>query len=261
MNRAAGSNHRLTVFLNDLDDLDDLLARSPEVDDGRHLVSFLRSVIENGHLIVCAVAFHAIFVEPPTSMHAPLFNVFHPINLRSFDEPDAWHLLTTNSKRSGDELTETECHFVMELAGRKPHHLQEFGFGLFESGSFLGSAGRERLNSLEEAANHFSWAISDHWEHTLRNLSTQQRSALISAFREEPMNDPGSYSYLVKRGLLDESTSQFSPMGTLFHRFALELYCDSDREDAKKSINSPMRSVAESALKAAIGAAVKAILS
>ncbi|HEX3552021.1 MAG TPA: ATP-binding protein [Thermoanaerobaculia bacterium] len=257
LSRATSRDRQLTLFINDLDDL---LIRSPEIEDGRHIVSFLRSIVENGHIVVCAVAFQAIVMEPPTAMHAPLFNVFYPMTLRTFNEQDAWHLLTTNSERSGKKLTEQECHFIMEIAGRKPYHLQELGYGLFESGFSSESANDYRPIFLEDAANQFAWTMQEQWGHTLKHLSAQQLMALVSALKGEPTNDPGSYSYLIKRGLLDEGDSQFTSMGTLFHTFVLEQHIETQGEEVKGVLSSTIKGVAESAMRAAVAAAVKAIL-
>lgn len=224
---------RLLLFVNDLDDMTRGVSSQGEASE---LGSFVRSVIDLGHIIVCATSLRGLTHTRHESERAPLFNVLNELALGLFNAVEAIHFLSESSMRSGDRLLESECAFFTELVGLAPLHLQVTGFALFAQDNFIGSGGERRLDFMVAAIEQAVPELTSRWLYAIDSLTSHQQSLLGRAAKNQVLLESAEVQYLRQRGFISSGEERFKSMGSLYRDFLLSL--DLDPENDRRKQNS-----------------------
>ena len=250
---ATQSDRPIVAFFNDFDTV---LRQSVESEFG----FMLKSLVDAGHSAFCAVAQRHGFLDSNNRLIPfPLVSYFQELPLRGFAFQEARELLTTLSRRSGDELLEQECDLVIDLIGTVPHRLQTFGFELFSHADFVGSIDGERLHLITRTIETVSDGYRDSFSHRIAYdpiMDEEHWIRLVSiAHGESPMDDPETH-YLRKRGFLASDDTPFLFQGTLFRDF---LRTVPKTTDGRSTVRERLAKAGGIAIDAAIKAAVASV--
>lgn len=248
---------RVALFI---DDMDHLLSRDKE-ENNYKAAGFLRALSQTGHYVTCATSYRDIALLA-SEYSSPLYNLFIVLPLGAWPKNEALYFLQSVSNCYGDELSEEECNFIMELAGRIPFHLQLFGSLLFQEGSFVGSSGESRLGYLALAADEFSDQMARHWGMTLSYLNDNEKNTLLAIASGEEQSDSTSWRQLALRGLIDKKSNDVLGMGAFFKEYinTAHEYTTTKQKDGAKGITDFAIDLTKTAVKAATEAAIRAYL-
>jgi conflict system STAND superfamily ATPase len=141
----------------------------------------------------------------PETLSSPFFNIFAPLHLSPFTEPDALALLNELSARGGRPFGPTTVAKLLKLAGSHPLFLQVTGYRAYAA---LPDGGGEltpeswsavRAQSLADLEPHLSYywsnldAASQHALAALPLLAREGRSPLLAGLEAAALIRGGAY--------------------------------------------------------------------
>lgn len=174
-----------------------------------------------GHKIVVATS----RIDPSqheTHVNEPVWwSVFRVQYVGLFNEEEAKEMLLTLSERSGQEFTEGECAFFIDVMGPFPFFLQWVGHEVFSRG-FKGCTTAQRRQLLEELANDFTFfgLLESHYSGWLERLDEKQLALLLESASPRGITPSPAVASLKSKGLLvDDEAGRWHPFSRLFTEF------------------------------------------
>lgn len=156
-----------------IDEIDSILRYSD--DEAVRTAALVRSLSQESEMFqtVCTT-----FVEPTavqiSSPGSSWYNIFSIDYLGLFTENEAIEMLTTLSQKSGNILTEGECHFLMDIFGNFPFFLQSAGLYLMNDNDFRSSNQSTRKQAFTKVIPQAIYSLNNfHINYLLNHLDAE----------------------------------------------------------------------------------------
>jgi hypothetical protein len=162
-------------------------------------------------------------VEVTAQASSPWFNIFHVDSLGPFETVESIEMLRVLSARSGYELSEPECLFLIDVIGNQPFYLQAAGYRLYGEREYASLDGRARIAALRDTLIAFPQDMEMHLRYLLEHLTPADIEALSLAAAGKRSSDRKAVLRLVRLGLIREVEDRLEITSGMMREFVAAL--------------------------------------